>query len=79
MKVYVIKYKSYLDYEEQGIESVFETYDRAIKHIIEELDAEHLYDDRYENNNWEYIVTEEEVKEWEKLNLELGITREKLW
>ena len=63
MKVYVIKYKSYLDYEEQGIEAVFKTYDGAVRYMVEELDAEHLYDDRYENEYWEYIVTEEEVKE----------------
>lgn len=63
MKVYVIKYRSYQDYEDQGIDSVFKTYDRAIRHIIEELDAEHLCDDRYENSDWEFIVTEEEVQE----------------
>lgn len=58
MKVYVIKYRSYEDYEDQGVESVFKTYNGAIRHIVEALNAKHLYDDRYENDDWEFIVTE---------------------
>lgn len=66
MKVYVIKYRSYDDYEDQGIESVFKTYDGAIRHMVEDLGAKHLHDDRYENNDWEYIVTEEEVEDYKE-------------
>ena len=63
MKVYVIKYRSYDDYEDQGISSVFKTYDGAVRYMVEDLGAKHLCDDRYENDDWEFIVTEEEVKE----------------
>lgn len=63
MKVYVIKYRSYQDYTDQGIEVVCKSYDGAIRYMIEELDAEHLCDDIYENDDFEFIVTEEEVKE----------------
>lgn len=63
MKVYVIKYKSYLDYEEQGIESVFKTYDGAVRYMVEKLDVEPLYDDVYKNDDCEFIITEEKVKE----------------
>lgn len=62
MKVYVIKYKSYLDYEEQGVEAVFKTYDGAVRYMIEKLNVKHLYDDVYGNDDWEFIVTEEEVQ-----------------
>lgn len=66
MKVYVIKCRSYGDYEDQIIESVFKTYDGAIRHIVEDLNAKHLCDDRYENDDWEFIVTEEEVEDYKE-------------
>lgn len=62
MEVYVIKYRSYNDYENQGIESVFKDYYRAITHLYEDLGVKHLEDERYENNDFEFIITQEEIK-----------------
>ena len=63
MKAYIMLYRHRCDWEEQGVEKVFDSREKAIKYLEQEMSAKHLSDDTWETEHYWYHIEEHEVEQ----------------
>ena len=62
MKAYIILYRHGCDWEEQGVEKVFDSYEKAIEYLGQEMNAKSISDGMWETGHYWYHVEEHEVE-----------------
>lgn len=62
MKAYIICYGHRGDWEEQGVEKVFDSYKKAIEYLEQEMNAKSISGGMWETGHYWYQVEEHEVK-----------------